>query len=211
MSEQREQAQIEDQKFMGKRGEQPWSVVALQESEPNLGAHRLYEGQGASIEVQNPPESLGNLPQDFEARDNVETPSMVTNSVSSVTSKDRSNFIWCVMVKPGGLDEFLGYALMDTGSMVSFVCEQVARQAMKWGLTKLEPYDSEPPEGIVKGAKPKVLGKMRLKFFIEDVAYRHSFLVIEEDDRFDMLLGDKFIAKTRLLQGKTADCSGGCL
>lgn len=204
MSEPRNRAQTDDQQLMGKRGEQPWSV-ALRGSEPNPGLHINYDGQGASIELHKPPESLGNLPQDFEVRDNSGTHSIITNSVSSVTSKDGNDFILCVMVKLGDLDEWLGLALMDTGSILSFVCEKIARQAMKWGLAEIEPYDSEPPEGIVQGVKLKVLGKLKLKFFIEDVPYRHSFLVIEDDDRFDILLGGKFIRETRLLQGKTAE------
>lgn len=193
MSMQRAQDHIDDWAFAGGPSEQPWSSqpVALSASEA--------QSQGTDIEV-GLHASQGNMPQDHEGRD-----SIMTMSVSSVSSKDQNNFTQHVMVEVGQLHEWLCEALMDTGTMLSFVCYRIVCWAMEWGLTEIQPYRGECPVGIEQKGKVNVLGRCRLKFFISDRPYTHSFLVIEDDDRYDMLLGGKFLERTRLVQRITTD------
>jgi len=178
--------------------------VASEEPSSSQSAALLVsevEGQRANIEVDH--HSLqGNVPQDHDGRD-----SIMTISVSSVSSKDQNNYTQHVMVEPeaGQLHEWLCEALMDTGTMVSFVCYRIVCWAMEWGLTEIHPYRGECPVGIDKSGKVNVIGQCKLRFFIRDIAYTHSFLVIEDDDRYDMLLGGKFLERSCLVSVPATD------
>jgi len=143
----------------------------------------------------------GNLEPVPDTRGKHGTSSMITASVSSARSDDGSYYLSDVMVKIGGREKYLGSALLDTGSAPSFVSGSTAYQVVELELATIQHGDFKPWEGIIKGKPVPVVGKMKLKFFIDDVPYKTTFLVIPDEDRFDMLLGAKFINKTGLLQG----------
>ena len=145
------------------------------------------------------------LQQESEARGEHGAHSMITAvTVSSITSEDQNAYLRDVMVsKVDGRNTWLCSALLDTGCMPSVISQPVACKAVDLELTTIEPSDSEPLEGIVVGEKVSVLGKTKLKFFIDGVPYRNSFLVVPGDDRYDMLLGAKFLERSRLLGANT--------
>jgi hypothetical protein len=202
MSVQREQNQFDEQMSMGRSGEQPWSTLAVasRQSEQASIPRSFDQGQGTSTQSHELSGIQGSLSHEFEDRETLRTHSDTTVFVSSVNSNDRNEFYKDVMVKPAGDKKWLGSALLDTGSLPSFVAEAVARRAEEWGLTTIQCGNSMSYEGLVKGHPVELLGKMELKFSINSVSYRHLFLVVKAEERFELLLGAKFIAKARMLK-----------
>jgi hypothetical protein len=121
----------------------------------------------------------------------------ITVSVSPASRDDEKIFIVDVFVNPDGQLEWLGSALLDSGTTRSFISESIAVRATDLKLTTIESTGFEQLDGIENNAP--VLGKIRLKFTIRDIPYRHTFLVIPDDDRFDILLGKKFLVRSRIL------------
>jgi hypothetical protein len=115
-----------------------------------------------------------------------------TVSISSASCDDEHNFLVDVFVDLDGERRLLCQALLHTGSTQSFISESTARRATDLELTQIEPSNFEQLDGIMKHVS--VLGKLRLKFFIDDTACKNTFLVTF-DDRFDLILGTKFLRR----------------
>ncbi|KIX08726.1 uncharacterized protein Z518_03383 [Rhinocladiella mackenziei CBS 650.93] len=150
-----------------------------------------------------------NSQQNRDARGQYGARTATTECVSSVCFKDENGYISDIMVEMNGETRYLGRALLDTGSMPSLMSESTAVRAEAWGLTTIDRSESkkaegiEMLEGIVKGAKIKVEGKVSLKFSVDgDHYYRHTFIVVPDEDRFDILLGAKLLERSALVRAR---------
>ena len=129
------------------------------------------------------------------------------SSVHSIHASDGDSYMSEVMVVIAGELTWLGTALLDTGEQPSFINETIARRAQELGLTTIQYGSCGFYEGIVKGHELEAIGRVELKFSLDDVSYKHPFLVVEPDERFEVLLGCKFIKRAGLLYEKKADVS----
>ena len=175
--------------------------------EPTPAPDRIIRGPvSTSGESREPGEPHGKVQQASEARGKPETCSTITESVSSFSAKDEPAYLSNVTVEIGGKEKYLCAAVLDTGCMPSLVGESIARRAVHLKLATIEPGNLEQFEGVVKGPKLSSVGKIRFRFFIDDFPYfhyRNTFFVIPDDERFEMLIGGKFIKRCRLLEAGT--------
>jgi hypothetical protein len=149
------------------------------------------------------------LQQKCDARGKYGAHPATTESVSSVCSSDENDYISEIMVEVDEEIRYLGRALLDTGSMPSLMSESTAVRAEAWGLTTIDRSESKKTEGIemlegvVKGAKLKVVGKVSLKFSVDGAHhYRHTFIVVPDEDRYDILLGAKLLKRSALVRAR---------
>ena len=154
-------------------------------------------------------EQQENLQQNCDAQGKYGTRPATTESVSSVCFRDENGYISEIMVEIDGEIRYLGRALLDTGCMPSLVSESTAARAEAWGLTTIDWSESKKTEeieileGIVKGAKIKVEGKVSLKFSVDGAHYyRHTFIIVPDEDRFDILLGAKLLERCALVRAR---------
>ncbi len=147
-------------------------------------------------------EQQENLLPSCDARGKYGARPATTECVSSVCLRDENEYISEIMVKVDGEITFLGRAQLDTGSMPSLMSESTAVRAEAWGLTTINRTEGiEVLEGVVKGARIKVEGKVSLEFSVDGVHYyRHTFIVVPDEDRFDILLGAKLLKRCALVR-----------
>ncbi|KIW23687.1 uncharacterized protein PV07_11867 [Cladophialophora immunda] len=150
-----------------------------------------------------------NVLQRCDARGKYVAHSAATESVSSVCFGEPNGYMIDIVVETDGGIRYLGRAQQDTGCMPSLISESTAVRAEAWGLATID--RSQPIkagglvvfEGIVKGAEIKVEGKVSLRFSVDGAHYyRHTFLVVPDDDRFDMLLGAKLLERGALVPAR---------
>ncbi|KIW13082.1 hypothetical protein PV08_08269 [Exophiala spinifera] len=141
-----------------------------------------------------------NLQLIFDARRKYKASPSTAESIFSVFKHDEDPYKCDVMVKLDGETKYLGRALLDTGSMYSMMSEKTAVRVEAWGLTTIDRSEAtrtegiKTAEGILEEAKIKVVGKLSLKFSGDGVHYyRHTFIVIPHEDRFEILLGAKVL------------------
>lgn len=183
-----EQTQPWDQDFM--TSEQPWSALATWSS-----------ARDSSTGRQEPP----NVPEDMLQEADVQDDHTVC--VSSA-QPDEQHFYTCqVMVDKAGEPTWFATALLDSGSIESFVSESIALQAQDHGLTTIQFGAFKPYEGLALGHAVEVVGKMELKFSLTlgSKSYRHTFYVAKAGDRFEILLSDKFCNRTEILSMQRPD------
>ncbi|KAK5055322.1 hypothetical protein LTR84_013072 [Exophiala bonariae] len=126
--------------------------------------------------------------------------SSITACISLPRAEDSNKFRKQMMVEVNGERTWLATAQLDTGSAPSFMSETIAKQAQNYELTTVKPGTVTPYEGLAQGHKVDVVGQMELRFWLknENKPYKHQFLVVKADDRFDVLLGAKFLERADL-------------
>ena len=147
------------------------------------------------------------LQQKCDARGKYGASPAATECVSSIGPGDENGYISNIMVEIDGKSRLLGRAMEDTGSMPSLVSESTAIRAEAWGVGTINWSESESEEieileGIAKGATIKVAGKVSLKFSVDGARYRHTFIVVPNEDRFDILLGAKLLQRIALVRAR---------
>lgn len=183
-----EQNQPGDQYFMA--SEQPWSALATRSSARNSSASR-----------QEPLSVQESLQQEADVQDDH------TVCVSSAQPGEQHIYTCQVMVDNAGELTWFATALLDSGSIESFVSESLALEAQDNGLTTIRFGDCKPYEGLALGHAVEVVGKMELKFSLtlSTKSYRHTFYVAKAGDRFEILLSDKFCNRTEILSMQRPD------
>jgi hypothetical protein len=200
------------------RGNKPEGKTFQSQTFPKINT-LLWCGRWSFIEAFLPVDNImpaeteeqENMQQKCDARGKYGPSPATTECVSSIGpgDEDDNEYTSPIMVEMDGEIRLLGRALLDTGCRPSMMSESTAVEAEAWGLTTIDRSEStktegvEMLEGIVKGAHLKVAGKVRLRFSVDGARYyRHTFIVIPNEDRFDLLLGAKFLKRIALVRAK---------